>query len=171
MKSRWLFYYGHDLTLDEKETMSQGKEIYNYHAHEKATAFLDELGRILLPNKNNKSDLASIPLWIQGFKGFEKWRYRMSAVLHDNIYKLGELWQYMGTVEEYITKPNRNKFIQVRFTRTQGDSLFKQMIPAEASEQNYTGFEAWFWERYSKYVTAPAYWLAVKTVGVFFWRG
>ena len=170
MKPRWLFYHGHDLKLDDKETAKQGKEIFNYSAHAKATAFLDKLSRILLPNKNNKSDLASIPWWIQWLKGFEKWRYRMSAVLHDNIYQLGELWQYKGSVEEYINKPDPSKFEQVKFTRAEGDELQKEMMPAEAEAQNYTGIKAWFWEKYSKYVTSPAYWVAVRAAGWLNWK-
>ena len=170
MKPRFLFYYGHTLTLNSEETTKAGEEIFDYKAKPLATAFVDDKGRVLTPNKKNRTNLCSIPKLITVILGFERWRYQVTAVFHDNVYNKGGLWQYMGTVEQYIIQADC-EYVFVKFTRSEGDDLLKHMIPAEAEAKFYTGFKKLFWEKYSKWVTAPAYWAGVRIGGWACWNG
>ena len=143
MRYTFLNPNGYTSYLDNERTDKLGKPIYRVEIHlPDGLMIYDSERNLTFVLHSRYSDLASIPKAIQIIKGFENWRWRRSAIAHDEVYRHG----YLSTLRGEC----------VFFSRCDADDMLASLILCEGKLLQ---------KRMLSYVCSPIYWVGVQLFG------
>jgi hypothetical protein len=139
--------YNFDLDLELKETERQGKEIFEFQNSELDPFHIIIDGTPYFPDRHYLSDLSSIPKLLTIIKGMERYRWKRSAVIHDQLYRLGYLYRRDG--------------VKVLFDREEADNIYRLLIVEEGRITDQVSLAR---------IISPIQWLGLRIGGWFSFR-
>jgi hypothetical protein len=136
---------GFTLRLNIDASIERGVTMYDFCLDlEKPLSFWDG-SRLLEPNRNQTSDLGSVPLVFHAVPGFGKDSWLLSYIFHDDLCNHGGLW---------------NGMVFVKYTRAEADALLFTMIVVEAKLKK---------KRVQGYLVRPLIWCGVRIGAMMSW--
>lgn len=142
MKIEFINPYNFDLDLDLKETEKQGKEIFEFTNNTLSPFHWLINGIAHYPDRHYKSDLSSTPRITRWIRGFEPYRWKRSALGHDQMYQNGYLYLRDGT--------------KVYFSREKADEFYKCCIIVEGELTE---------KQVLANIASPIQWVVLRIVG------